>query len=119
MSMAGVEIAADMRERAIRWIEDGQNQLGTLLGVLNDYDRLRDVADSAERECDRLREFVYENERLKKNLETTEHECEQLREAVRQLRAETERHCLEREGVAESLSHFMNEVLLRLRPQEA
>ncbi|MFQ5897121.1 MAG: hypothetical protein ACE5JN_02600 [Candidatus Methylomirabilia bacterium] len=119
MSMVSVATAVDVRERAGRWIEDGQQQLANLLGIVNDYERLRDVAESAERECERLREFVYENERLKANLESSEHESERLREEVRELRAETERHRREREAVAESLSHFMNEVLLRLRPQQA
>ncbi len=117
--MVSLATAADVRERASQWIQDGQSQLGILLGILNDYDRLRDVAESAERECERLQKFVYENERLKNTLEATEHECKRLREELSQLRAEAERHRSERQAIADSLSGFMNDVLVRLRPEQA
>lgn len=113
--MSSVSTTADVRERVGRWIEDGQNQLSTLLVIVNDYDRLRDLAESTERECQRLREYVYENERIRKSLETSERDCELLREEVRQLRSETERHRREREAIAETLSQVANEVAGRLR----
>lgn len=115
MIMSSVSTTADVRERVGRWIEDGQNQLSTLLVIVNDYDRLRELAESTERECQRLREYVYENERIRKSLETSERDCELLREEVRQLRSETERHRREREAIAETLSQVANEVAGRLR----
>lgn len=82
---------AEVRERVIRWIEEGQSLLGILVGFLYEYERVRKRADAAEAECD------------------------QLREEVDQLRAETERHRSERAEVAESLAQFVNEVVPRLR----
>ncbi|MFQ5932065.1 MAG: hypothetical protein ACE5MM_06640 [Nitrospiraceae bacterium] len=106
------------RETAAQWLEEGRHQLEALRTILNDYDRVRNLSESAERECERLSGFGDENERLKSNLETTERECKQLREEVRQLRAESEHHSKEREALAESLSQFMNEIVTRLRPEQ-
>ena len=82
---------AEVRERVIRWIEEGQSLLGILLGFLYEHERARKRADAAEAECDRLRE------------------------EVDQLRAETERYRSERVELADSLAQFTNEVLARLR----
>ena len=109
----------EVRDRATRWIEEGHSQLGVILGVLNDYDRLHGVADAAEQESERLRGLVKENEQLRDRVETAEHECGRLGEEVSQLRAEIERTRKERVEVAEWLSGTMNEVLLKLRPQQA
>lgn len=124
--MVSLATTADVRERASQWVQDGQSQLGILLGVLNDYDRLNDAAETAERECERLQKFVYENERLKNTLEATEHECKRLREDLSQVReelslarAEAERHRGERQAIADSLAGFMNDILPRLRPEQA
>lgn len=117
--MVNVATTTEVRERATQWVQDGQSYLGVLLGILNDYDRLRDTAEAAERECERLQKFVYENERLKNTLEASEHECGQLREELSQLRAEAERHRSERQAIADSLSSFMNDILPRLRPEAA
>jgi chromosome segregation ATPase len=106
---------AELRERASRWLEDGQSQLNLVLGILNDYDRLQGVAETAERECERLRGASYENERLRNSLETAERECKTLRAEVARLRQETERHTREREDLAASLSQAMNELLVRIR----
>ncbi len=116
MSGAG---SRELRERVSRWIEDGQGQMSALLAILNNYDRLEGVAESAQRERDRLREFLYENERLRNQVDATETECERLREEVARLRAETERYRREREEVADSLAKLLHEVVPRLSFQQA
>ena len=116
--MIGLE-SKEVREQATHWIEDGQRQLGVLLGLLNDYDRLLELAEASERENERLRGLSYEIEQVRNRLETSERQCEQLREEMHRLRTETERHQKERVEIADSLTMFMNEVLGRLRPQPA
>ena len=116
--MIGLE-SKEVREQATHWIEDGQRQLGVLLGLLNDYDRLLELAEASERENERLRGMSYENEQLRNRLETSERQCQQLREEVLRFRNETEREQKERMEIADSLTTFMNEVLSRLRPQAA
>lgn len=110
--------SVEARERVIRWLEEGQSQLGAVLGILHDYERLQGVAHAAEQECERLRSFVYENERLRNQVETLDGECAKLREEMRQLRSVGERHLREREDIAASLSQLMNDVLLRLRGEQ-
>ncbi len=90
------------RQGALRWIEDGESVLRVLHGMLNDYDRVRERAEAAERE----------NEQLRNRLETSERQCEQLGEAVNH-------HQREREEIAELLAEFMNAVLTRLRRRQA
>jgi len=109
----------EVREQLNRWIEDGQHQLAVVLRVMQDYDRFRESLESSERENERLRGLVYENEKLHNRLETAERECELLREEGNRLRGETERNTKEREEIADWLSGTINEVLLRLRPQQA
>lgn len=116
--MIGLE-SKEVREQAGHWLEDGQRHLGVLLGLLNDYDRLLELAEASERENERLRSLSYEIEQVRNRLETSERQCDQLREEMRRLRAETERHQKERVEIADSLTAFMNEVLSRLRPQPA
>lgn len=83
------------RDGVVRWIDEGPNVLRALLGILNDYNRLRGTAETAERECERLRE------------------------EVSQLRADNDRFRREMEGIAEALSKLMNDLLLRSRdPQQ-
>jgi chromosome segregation ATPase len=109
----------ELREDVRRWIEDGPGQLAAVLGILRDYDRMRERVELAEREQERLRSLTYENEQLHNRLETVERNCERLREEVARLRTETEHHQKERFEVAEQLSEVMNQVLLRLRPPQA
>jgi len=109
----------EVREQASHWIEDGQRQLGVLLGLLNDYDRLLELAEASERENERLRGLSYEIEQVRNRLETSERQCDQLREEVHRLRTDTERHQKERVEIADSMTMFMNEVLGRLRPEPA
>lgn len=116
--MAG-SAAGEARERAVRWLEDGQGHVGTVLGLLNDYHRLQGAHESAERECERLRGLHYENERLRNQIEAAEHEVKKLREEISLLRSEAERHLREREDIAASLSQAMNEVLVRVRGDHA
>ncbi len=49
--------------------------------------------------------------------ETTERVADRLREQLNGAEAELERHNKERAEVAERLTEFMNDVLLRLRPR--
>jgi signal transduction histidine kinase len=105
----------EVRERTTRWLEDGQTQLGLIRWLLDDYEQLQGVAEAAERECERLGGLLHEAERLRSQLETAEHESEQLRDTIGQLRSAAERDAREREEIAASLSHLVNEVLLRVR----
>ncbi len=107
-----------VREEVRRWVEDGPNALSVLVGLLNDYDRLRERAETVEREQERLRGLTYENEQLHNRIDTAERQCERLREDVCRLRAEIVQHQRERVEVAEQISEVMNQVLLRLRPQQ-
>jgi len=108
----------EARDRVVRWLEDGQSQIGAVLAMLHDYDRLNGVAQAAEQECERLRTFVYENERLRNQVEALERECSKLRDDMQHLRGLSERHLREREDIAASLSQLMNDVLLRLRGEQ-
>ena len=116
--MIGNVPSIEARERVVRWLEEGQSQLGAVLGILHDYDRLHGVAQAAEAECERLRAFVYENERLRNQVDALEGETGKLREELRQVRSVSERHLKEREDIAASLSQLMNDVLLRLRGEQ-
>ena len=109
----------EVREQAGHWLEDGQRQLSVLLGLLNDYDRLLELAEASERENERLRGLTFEIEQLRNRLETSEHQGEQLRTEMHRLGTDTERHRKEREEIADSMTTFMNEVLGRLRPEPA
>ena len=84
--------APEVRERVGRWIEEGQSLLGVLLGFLYEYERMLNLADSTQRECERLRE------------------------EIQRLHAETDRNRREREEIAESLSRALNDLVGRLRP---
>ena len=116
--MAGAD-SRDGREAVRRWVEDGTGQLSVLAGLLHDYDRLRERVDTVERERERLRGLTYENEQLHNRVETAERQGDRLREEVSRLRAELEQYHRERAEVAEQLSNVMNQVMGRLRPQQA
>lgn len=111
-------VAGEERERAIRWIEEGRNVLDVLLGVLNDYDRLKGEAEAAEKERDRLQGTLYELERIRNQADSLQRECEQLRQEVIRLKAENERYQRERNEIADSITRFTNEALARLRSQQ-
>lgn len=108
----------ELRERATRWLEEGQSQLNMVLGILNDYERLQAVAETAERESERLRGVTYDNERLRNSLETAEKESQALRAEVARLRQEIDRHTRDREELASSLTQVMNEILVRIRGRQ-
>lgn len=74
---------AEVRERVTRAIEEAQGFLGVIVGFLDEYERLRHLADTAQ------------------------HECERLRQEMSELRAETERYRSERKEIADSLSNFI------------
>jgi len=111
-------IAGEEREQVIRWIEEGRNVMGSLLGILNDNDRLKGALDSSEKECERLRGLAEELERVRSLAETLQRECDQLRAEVSRLQVDNERGQKEREEIALSFTSFMNEAVSRLRPQQ-
>jgi regulator of replication initiation timing len=74
----------------ILWLENGQSLIDVLLEFFDEHDRLGHQAETAKRDCERLRE------------ETT------------RLQAENDRFRREREEIAELLSK-VNDVFLRLR----
>lgn len=88
----GVE-SGEMRELLKQWIEESQRLVGILLAFLEEYDLLQHQADTAERECERLRQ------------------------EIGRLSLETESSRRERVEIAASLSHFMNDLLPRLHPR--
>ena len=105
----------EARERVMRWLEEGQGELGAIVSIVQDYERLHAVAQAAERDRERLRAYVHENERLQAQFTALETEAGTLREEVRELRRLAERYLKEREDIAASLSQIMNDVLMRLR----
>ena len=106
-------------ERVVRWLEEGQGQFSSLLGILNDYHRLQRVVETNEQELEQLRGLQYEVEKIKNQLQSSESECDKLRHEVGVFRGETERHVKEREDIAASLTRSMNEALARLRGEPA
>ncbi len=104
--------STDVRERVIRWLEDGQGELGTILGILQDYERLHGVVQAAERDRERLRAYVHENERLQSQMEALEMEGGKLREEVRDLRPLSERYLKDRADTPAWLPHLMNDVTM-------
>ncbi len=111
-------MAGEEREQAIRWIEEGRGIMGSLLGVLNDYDRLKGAVETAEKECERLQGKLEELARLQNLAESLQRECDQLRAEVNRLQVDNERGQKEREEIATSFTSFMNEAVSRLRPQQ-
>ena len=77
---------AEVLDRLIRLIQEGQGLLDDLLEILHDYDQLRRMA------------------------ETVESEHERLRDEVTRLRAEVDRYRNERDEIAESLYQVLSRV---------
>src|SRR5215471_13271490 len=105
----------DTREQVARWLEEGQRQLPALVGLIHENERLRERLEMSEGECEKLRGLVYEVEQLRNRSET----AERLREQLSGAEAELERQNRERMELAERLTDFMNDVLMRLRPRVA
>jgi chromosome segregation ATPase len=116
-TMTSVE-SKEARDQAGRWLDDGQRLLNVLLTVVNDYDRLNDRVEAAEHENERLRGLIYENEQLRHRLEAAERERDRLLDEMARRMAELERGQREREEIADRLSQFVNDVMLRLRSQQ-
>jgi len=115
-TMKSVE-SKEARDQAGRWLDEGQRLLNVLVTVLGDYDHLNDRVEAVERENERLRGLVYENEQLRHRLEAAERERDRLLDEMARHLAEIERGQREREEIADRLSLFVNDVMLRLRPQ--
>jgi len=111
--------AGESRDLAVRWLEEGQRQIPALVGLVHEIERLRERLEAAETESEKLRGLVYEMEQLRNRAETTERVADRLREQLSGAEAEIERHNRERTEVAERLTDFMNDVLLRLRPRSS
>lgn len=110
----------EVREQLGRWIEEGQSQhLAMLSRIVQDYDRLQEAVEAAERENEQLRGLIHENERLRNRVEATERESGELREEVGRLRAGNDHYRQERERIADALTRVMNEALTLLRTQPA
>jgi predicted nucleic acid-binding Zn-ribbon protein len=107
----------ESRDPVLRWLEDGQRQIPALVGALHETERLKDRLAALEIEMEKLRPLVYEVEQVRNRAETTERLADRLREQLTGAEAELERHNRERTEVAERLTEFMNDVLLRLRPR--
>jgi predicted nucleic acid-binding Zn-ribbon protein len=104
-------------EQVVRWLEEGQRQLPALVGLVHENDRLRERFEMSQSECEKLRGFVYEVEQLRNRTETAERVAERLREQLSGVEAELDRQNRERTELADHLTDFMNDVLLRLRPR--
>ena len=97
-------ISSEERVRLHRWAADAQSLRDGLLGMLDDYERLRGVAEAAEQESERL---VSVSATLRDRADSAEKECAALRDEVSRLRAESERYGKEREDLTESLSQIL------------
>lgn len=93
----------DVVDRARRWVEEGENHIRVMRGILEDYDRLHRMASDAEQE----------SERLRNRLATAERQCEELGAEVSRLRAEVERYQREREETRAVLAQIV-QLSLRL-----
>ena len=51
----GEPLAMEARRRLVRWAEDGQQILATILSVFTEHDRVKARAETAEQEGERLR----------------------------------------------------------------
>ena len=107
----------ESRDQVLRWLEDGQRQIPALVGALHENERMKERLQALETEAEKLRPLVYEVEQVRNRAETTERLADRLREQLNGAEAELERHNKERTEVAERLTEFMNDVLLRLRPR--
>ena len=107
----------DTREQVVRWLEEGQRQLPALVGLVHENERLRERLQLAENEGEKLRGLVYEVEQLRNRSETAERMGDRLREQLSGAEAELERQNRDRTELAERLTDFMNDVLIRLRPR--
>ena len=107
----------DSREQVVRWLEEGQRQLPALVGLAHENERLRERLETSENECEKLRGLVYEVEQLRNRSEAAERLGDRLREQLSGAESELERHNRERTELAERVTEFMNDVLLRLRPR--
>ena len=107
----------DTREQVVRWLEEGQRQLPALVGLVHENERLRERLEMSESESEKLRGLVYEVEQLRNRSETAERVGERLREQLSGAEAELERHTRDKTELAERLTDFMNDVLIRLRPR--
>ena len=110
--MGDVDVAEE-RQRVTRWIEESQYLIGRIVpGLLDDRDRFRSRAESAEQEADRLRQEVHE---LRKEIADLQSEKEYVRnEQVTMTEAFTK--------VMEHLSQMhepLNEVMRRLRSSQS
>lgn len=95
--MASVLVGAEW-EQLVQWMEQGRSVLEILQKILHDCDHLREVAEAAQKD----------NERLQRD-------CEQLRAEVSRLTEDSER--LQREGAetAQWFATMMGEAASRLR----
>jgi len=75
---------------------------------------LRERFEESQSECDKLRGLVYEVEQLRNRTETAERVVERLREQLSGVEAELDRQYRERTELADHLTDFMNDLLLRL-----
>ena len=109
----------EFRDQMVRWLEEGQRQIPALVGLVHENERLRERLEAAESEGEKLRGLVDEIEQIRNRAETTERLADQLREQLSGAEAELERHNRERTEVAERLTDFMTDLLLRLRPRSS
>ena len=107
----------DSRDPVVRWLEEGQRQLPALVGLVHENERLRERLEVSESESEKLRGLVYEVEQLRNRSEAAERLGDRLREQLSGAESELERQNRERTELAERLTDFMNDVLMRLRPR--
>ena len=117
--MATGDLGGDNREQVVRWLEEGQRQLPALVALVNENERLRERLMMSESEREKLSGLVYEVEQLRNRTEMADRVGARLREQLSGAEAELERQNRERTELAERLTDFMNEVLIRLRPRSS
>jgi len=95
--MTSVVVGAE-REQLVQWMEEGRSVLEILQKILHDCDHLREVAEVAQKDSERL-----------------QGDCEQLRAEVSRLKEDSERVQRERAETAQWFSTMMSEAASRLR----
>jgi uncharacterized protein YlxW (UPF0749 family) len=91
-------VAGAEREQLVQWMEEGRGVLEILQKILQGCDHLREVAEAAQKE----------NERVQRD-------CEQLRAEVGRLKEDGERLQRERAETTQWFATMMSEAASRLR----
>jgi chromosome segregation ATPase len=111
----------DAKNPLSKWVDEMQSVVKMVTGLIEDSERYRAVAESAEREQSALREELdrlrieadrhqAEAERLRVTVETIQRERDDLRSEIGALQVETERLRTEQSEAGESAAKLLGEM---------